>query len=74
MIVLTSKQQFEPGAAQPQQVKITLLKQTYENDLAAAIEAGEASLPISALTGSQWSLGGMATQAKNTWFRSSILL
>jgi len=63
MIVLTSKQQLEPGDAQPQQVKFTLLKQTHENDLAAAIEAGESSLPISALTGPQWSLGGTATQA-----------
>jgi len=63
MIVLTAKQQLEMDNTQPQQVKFTLLKQIHENDLAAAIEAGEASLPISALTGSQWSLGGTATQA-----------
>src|SRR5260221_8083627 len=63
MIVLTSKQQLEPGDAQSQHVKFTLLKQTHENDLAAAIEAGESSLSMSALTGTQWSLGGTATQA-----------
>ena len=62
MIVLTTKQQLEMDNTQPQQVKFTLLKQTHENDLAAAIEAGESSLPMSALAGPQWSLGGTATQ------------
>ncbi len=63
MIVLTAKQQLEPGDAQSQHVKFTLLKHTHENDLATAIEAGESSLPMSALAGPQWSLGGTATQA-----------
>src|SRR5260221_17220 len=63
MIVLTAKQQLEPGDAQSQHVKFTLLKHTHENDLATAIETGESSFSMSALAGPQWSLGGTATQA-----------
>lgn len=61
MIVLTSKQHVE--ASEAQQVKYTLLQQIHADNLAAAIEASESSLPVSALTGLQWSLGGTATQA-----------